>query len=83
MSDATLSSTEPTLVYVRLIGEGTTTFRPAKAEPIGPGTVRLLEPHDFDPDDEDWEFKPGSLVHVEQRALQGVEVWVAVSAAES
>ena len=82
MSGATPSSTKPACIYVRLMGEGTVVFRPTKAEPIGPGTVRLLVPDNYDPDDEDWEFKPGSVVRVEQRTLEGVEAYVAISSAE-
>lgn len=72
------SNTDTTLVYVRLLGEGTVVYRPTSAAPIGPDTVRLLTPDGYDPMDEDWEFKPGSVVRVERRTLEGEEVYVAV-----
>jgi hypothetical protein len=43
--------------------------------------VQLLTPHDYDPENEDWEFKPGSLVRLEQRWLGGELVEVAVAPA--
>ena len=79
MSAATGSSTDRTVVYVRLLGEGTDVFRPAAADPCGPSVVRLLVPEDYDPEDEDWEFKPGTTVRVERRSLSGEDVLVAVS----
>jgi len=82
MSEATHSSTNLTCVYVRLLGEGTVVFRPATAIPTGPDIVRLLVPDNYDPDDEDWEFKPGSLVRVERQTLDGSEAYVAVASAE-
>jgi hypothetical protein len=79
MSAAMGSSTEPTVVYVQLLGEGTVVFRPVPAEPSGENVVRLLVPDDYDPEDEDWEFKPGATVRVEPRSLSEGEVLVAVS----
>ena len=82
MSAETASNTDMMCVYVRLLGEGTLVFRPAKATAIGSETVRLLVPDDYDPVDEEWEFKPGLVVRVERRVLGGESVYVAVSTAE-
>ena len=82
MSAAMASSTDMTHVYVRLLGEGTVVFRPTRATPIGQNTVRLLTPDGYDPEDEDWEFKPGSVVRVERRRLEGTEAYVAIAAVE-
>jgi len=71
------------LVYVQLLGEGTTVFRPVWARPIGPSVVELLMPEDYDPEDEEWEFKPGATVHVERRELGGEQLLVAVRIAAS
>jgi hypothetical protein len=80
MSAARTSSTSIDCVYVRLLGEGTIVFRPTKATPIAQDTARLLTPDGgYDPEDEDWEFKPGSVVRVERRILEGAEVYVATS----
>jgi hypothetical protein len=82
MSAAKGSSTEPTSVFVRLLGEGTVVFRPTSAEFLEPGKARLLAPPDYDPEDENWEFTPGSVVRVERRQLEGTEEYVAVALAE-
>jgi hypothetical protein len=80
MSEETDSSTEP--VYVRLLGEGTLAYRPAVAVMKGPGVALLAAPEDYDPDDEDWEFGPGTMVRVEEKTLDGHQVLVAVSLAK-
>lgn len=82
MSVAMTSNTDVTLVYVRLMGEGTTVFRPTKAVCLGQAVVRLLASANYDPDDEDWEFKPGSVVRTEQRILDGANANVVVALAE-
>jgi hypothetical protein len=67
----------PIDVYVRLLGEGTTVYRPTRAVRVAPDVVRLLAPDNFDAD-EQWEFAPGSTVRIERRVLSGGEVLVAV-----
>ncbi len=75
------STTE--VVYVRLRGEGTIVYRPAPASSAGKDVARLITPDDYDPDDEDWEFKPGMLVRLESAHLEGQTVRVAVALAET
>ncbi len=81
MSAATTSNTKQLTVYVRLLGEGTTVFRPTLGESTGPQTVRLLPTTDYDPEDEQWEFPPETLVRVEARLLEGCSALVATAAA--
>ena len=69
-------------VYVYLLGEGTDVWRPAPAWKIGPHTYILLRPDAYDPDDEQWEFPPGSVVEAERRELSGRPTLTAVRAAE-
>lgn len=69
-------------VYVQLLGEGTIVFRPTKALRIGADAVQLLPTDNYDPEDEDWEFKPGSIVRVEKRRLSDGECCVAIATAE-
>jgi len=80
MSEGTDSSTEP--IYVRLLDEGTIVYRPAGGIAKGAGLVQLVAPSDHDPDDEHWEFEPGTTVGVQARTLEGKQVLVAVSVAE-
>jgi hypothetical protein len=44
--------------------------------------ARLIAPPGYDPDDEDWEFKPGSIVRIELRQFEGADAFVAVARAE-
>ena len=81
MSAATTSNTKQLTVYVRLLGEGTTVFRPTLRETTGPQTGRLLPTPDYDPEDEQWEFPPETLVRVEARLLEGCSALVATAAA--
>ena len=58
------------IVYVQLLNEGNAIFLDTQ--------VAILDPDEYDPDDEEWEFKPGSVVRVETKELQGGPVPVAV-----
>jgi hypothetical protein len=69
-------------VYVQLLGEGTIVYRPARAAMSSKDTGRILQPENHDEDDEDWEFKPGSVVRIEMRTLEGKVVPVAVALAK-
>ena len=51
-------------VYVELLDEGVETWRPTKALRLGDGLFRLLEPPYYDPEDELWDFLPGSVVRL-------------------
>ena len=74
------NSTRRDLIYVALLGEGTTVYRPVSAIFIEPG-VYLLEGQDtYDPEDEVWEFLPGTKVIVESTVLaKGEAVPVAIA----
>lgn len=65
-------------IYIQLLGEGTTVYRPVPAIRLS-DTEYKVKGHDiYDPDDEEWEFLPGSIVRVETRILEGKESKVAV-----
>jgi hypothetical protein len=69
-------------IYVRLLDEGVKTYRPVSALEVS-RTVYEIEGFDiYNPEDESWEFPPGSLVMVEQQSLSGSVVLVATAAAE-
>lgn len=65
-------------VYVHLLNEGIDIYRPVEAVVLDE-SVRLVAPPDYDPEDEEWEFEPGSVVRMEGRALGGEDVSLAVS----
>ncbi len=65
-------------VYVALLDEGVNVWRPALALPVDETTYVLLRPDDYDPDDETWEFPPGSIVACETRRVRDGEIFAAV-----
>jgi hypothetical protein len=65
------------VVYVKLLAEGTDVYRPAEAIKIKDGIYKINIPANYDQDDEEWEFIPGSLVECELMQLGGKFVMVA------
>lgn len=55
-------------IYMSLIDEGTDVWRPVLAEELENGIYRICGPQ---PEDESWQFAPGSLVKGEMRKLSG------------
>jgi hypothetical protein len=77
-----VSNTSSTItVYVRLLGEGTEVFRPVPAIPVADSRYTLQGDEIFQPDDENWEFAPGSTVIAQSCVLSGATVLVAVAKA--
>lgn len=66
-ADQDSTTTKPIAIYVALLDEGTDVCRTTLAEPVGSGLYRLLPTADYDPEDEIWEFPPGSIVRCEER----------------
>jgi hypothetical protein len=60
-------------VYVRLLDEGTDCSRPTQAEPLGNGLFKLRRTPNYDPEDEPWEFLPGSVVRTVTKEYEGYE----------
>ncbi len=59
-------------VYVELLDEGTTVWRPAPALRLAEGLYCLLSSPKYDPEDEKWAFVPGTIVRCETRSLLGI-----------
>ncbi len=49
-------------IYVRLLNEGTEVFRPVLAKKLAGGRYKIIKKDYYDPEDEEWEFPPGSIV---------------------
>ena len=49
-------------IHIPLLNEGTAVWRPAPAHRLDASTYIVLRPDSYDPDDEEWEFPPGSVV---------------------
>lgn len=59
------SDTKTIEMQVKLLNEGTNVSRPTLALDIGEGLFKLLPTPDYDPEDEAWEFVPGTTVRSE------------------
>lgn len=59
------------MIYIRLIDEGTEVFRPTGAEMLQDGLFKVLPTANYEPDDECWEFVPGSVVRCISKKLNG------------
>ena len=64
-------------IYVNLLDEGVTVLRPTQALQLGVNEYKVLPPTDYDPDDEHWEFPPGSIVRCTQVERDGEIIQVA------
>ena len=69
-----------TVIYVALVHEGTTVWRPVAARPLGSELFRIVSENP-EPNDEQWEFVSGSTVRCERRDFGGHSELVATSAA--
>lgn len=52
-------------IYINLLEEGIAVRRPAMAEVINESLCKILPIPNYNPDDEKWEFPPGTLVQYE------------------
>lgn len=77
MSAAMASNTS--VVYVRLLEEGTSVYRPVHAVSLGAGSYRLEAPTSGDDPEDVWEFPRGSVVTCEPRLIEDEELLVATA----
>ena len=78
MSEETASNTK-SVIYVRLLDEGTEVSRPTEVLEVGPGLFKVLPTPDYDPADEKWEFPPGSIVRRRKAQHSNGDHWLAVN----
>ena len=64
-------------IYIELFDEGTPTWRPTCGVELGHGLFLVLPTKDYDPEDETWEFLPGSVVICKSEFKGGEEITVA------
>lgn len=62
-----MASTSKITIYIRLLDEGTEVSRRTDALDLGNGLFQVLPTVDYDPEDETWEFPPGTVVRCEKR----------------
>ncbi len=64
-------------ICIRLLGEGTRTAKEAHALFLGDDLYCVLSAPDYDPEDEHWEFIPGSIVRCIMEGWSGEEILTA------
>jgi len=69
-------------IYIELLNEGTSVWRPTSALQVGPHTYVVLPTPNFDPEDEEWKFPPGSVVAGEVQTHGGEDILVAIVQAD-
>jgi hypothetical protein len=69
-------------IFIRLLNEGTDVWRPAVATKIDENVYRIEMPDNYDPEDEEWEFKPNSIVCCETKILTDKKCLIAMNALE-
>ncbi len=65
-------------IYIQLLNEGTEVYRPVPAIKIKNNIYKLQGFDIYNPEDEIWEFSPGTYVQVEKRNLDGENVLIAI-----
>jgi len=58
-------------IFIKLLGEGTLVYRPVPSIKISENLYILQGSEIYNPEVEEWEFKPGTLVFVEEKLLEG------------
>jgi hypothetical protein len=75
MSEDQVSSIKK--IYINLLNEGTAVVRSADAVEISPNIYKILEPIDYNPKDEEWEFPPSTIVECKAEKREGEKILVA------
>jgi hypothetical protein len=52
-------------IYIKLLNEGTDSWRPTSGEKIGENLYKVLSIDNYNPEIEEWEFIPGTIVKCE------------------
>lgn len=74
---ASYTKRKKTIVYIPLLNEGTPTFRPTNGIEMGDDYYKVLPTKNYNPEDEEWEFPPGTVVKCQKEIREGQEVLIA------
>ncbi|RLC19092.1 MAG: hypothetical protein DRI57_07590 [Deltaproteobacteria bacterium] len=83
MSAEKISNIKTEVIYIPLLNEGTYVFRPAEGLHLGKSIYRILMTEEYDPEDEEWEFPPETVVRCETEFRNGEKLLVAKAKALS
>ena len=64
-------------IFIPLLDEGTTVLRPTQGLLVCEGLFAVQSTPDYDPNDEHWEFAPGSVVRCVTEEYAGESILVA------
>ena len=64
-------------IFIPLLDEGTDVARPTQGEHLENGTFRVLPTPRYNPEDEAWQFVPGSIVHCVRKITSAGSVLMA------
>ena len=64
-------------VQVRLLEEGTEVSRPTQALSLREGLYKILPTPNYDPNDEIWQFPPGSIIRILEKTDNGKSYFIA------
>jgi hypothetical protein len=79
MTSAMTDTPRNTIIYVRLLNEGSPASRPTQAQVLENGFYKLLATPNYDPTDEEWEFPPGAVVRAKAIARDGETYSLAIA----
>jgi hypothetical protein len=65
-------------IYIQLLEEGTKVYRPVPALEVKHNIYEVGGFEIYDPEDEVWEFSPGTYVLVEEQSLNHEKVLIAI-----
>ncbi len=74
-------ATKQSVIYIPLLDEGVDVWRPTEGEMVADMVFKVLPTETYDPEDEHWEFPPGTIVRCEKQIKHGAgshQVLVAV-----
>lgn len=83
MSAANASNTNTKTIYIPLLDEGTTVSRPTEGVLLRDNLYRVLATPNYNPDDENWQFKPGSIVHCVEEVRDNKKILIARTLAKT
>jgi len=70
---------ETRIIYIPLLNEGTYVIRPTKGIKIGKKSFKVLPTEDYDSENEEWMFPPGTKVECDIEINNGENVLIAKS----
>jgi hypothetical protein len=63
--------TYQSFIYIKLLDEGVDVWRPTQGEMVSVLIFKVLPTKNYDPENEHWEFPPGTIVRCEKKVIYG------------